>query len=134
MPYSVSYTESVQKAEQAIHAQNFKAAVDIYTALMKRRPSDEHNYSRLMMIFRKLKQPRKELQVINEGIKSVSAAYHSQGQQQFGNNATVKRISNALLKSLGMKDQKGRFVFEPSVVERWKKRKALVLKRMKKAK
>ena len=132
MPYSVSYTESVKQAEQAIHAQRYKEAVNIYATLIKRKPTDDHNYSRLMMLFRKLKQPRKELQVINEGIRSVSAAYHNQGQKHFANNATAKRISNALLKSLGMKDQKGKFVFEPVVVERWKKRKELMLKRMKK--
>ena len=130
MPYSISFTESVKEAEEAIHEDRLKEAIAIYEKLIKRKPSYEKGYSRLMMLYRRIKEYRKELQVINAAIKNITEAFHTNGRELFGKNNSVKRISNALMKSLGLKTSQGKNTYEPEQVIKWRKRKAIVLKKL----
>jgi hypothetical protein len=87
-----------------------------------------------MMIYRRQGDFNKELEVINTAIKNITNAYHNKGQKLFGKNSSVKRISNALMKSLGLKTASGKNLFELPVIERWKRRKDIVLKKVSKQK
>lgn len=130
MPYSLSFTESVKEAEEAIREDKFKQAISVYEKLIKRKPGYEKGYSRLMMLYRRLKEYRKELQVINAGIKNITEAFHAQGQELFSKNNSVKRISNALMKSLGLKNSNGKHTYEPEQVIKWRNRKTILLKKL----
>lgn len=134
MSYVLSFAESVNEAEIAIHADNLSKAAFIYEKLIKRKPHEKLVYDRLMMIYRRRGAFKKEIEVINLAIKNISNAYHSKGQKLFGNNSFVKRISNSLMKSLGLKTASGKNLLELPVVERWKRRKEIVLKKISKRK
>ena len=73
---------------------------------------------------------KNELDIINRGIKTISAIFHAKGDKLFAQNAKVKRISNALLKSLDLKNANGKYLFDPDKVVQWKKRKEIVLKKI----
>ena len=126
----LSTAESVKKAEEAISNKDWASAAVIYTRLNKRMPSYEHYYDRLMMLYRRQNLLTKELEVINRGIKTISANFHAKGQKLFAQNATVKRISNALMKSLNLKNANGKYLFHPDKVVKWQKRKEIVLKKI----
>jgi hypothetical protein len=126
----LSTTESVKKAEEAIKDKDWASATSIYAKLNKRMPGDERFYDRLMMLYRRQNLLTKELDIINRGIKTISANFHAKGQKLFAQNATVKRISNALMKSLNLKNAHGKYLFYPNKVVEWQKRKEIVLKKI----
>jgi hypothetical protein len=126
----LSAAESAKKAEEAIKNKDWESATVIYNELNKRMPDDERFYDRLMMLYRRQNMLEKELEVINRGIKNISAIFHSKGDKLFARNAVVKRVSNALLKSLGLKSANGKYLFDPEKVVQWKKRKEIVLKKI----
>ena len=126
----LSAAESVKKAEEAVKNKDWESATVIYNELNKRVPGDERFYDRLMMLYRRQNMPRKELDIINRGIKTISAIFHAKGDKLFAQNAKVKRISNALLKSLDLKNANGKYLFDPDKVVQWKKRKEIVLKKI----
>ncbi|CAN5740053.1 hypothetical protein BH10BAC2_BH10BAC2_35390 [soil metagenome] len=128
----LSLAESVKEAESAIQADNLPRAASIYEKIVTRQPHNEHGYNRLMMIYRKQGAFNKELQIINSAIRNVTSAYQSKGQKLYGNNSAVKNISNELMKSLGLKTASGKYLLELPIVESWKKRKEIVLKKINK--
>ena len=130
----LSTAESVQKAEQLIKNKEWNAAAEIYRQLNERMPAHERFYERLMMLYRRMNLPQKELAIINKGIKNISTAFHARGDKLFGKNTSVKRISNSLMKSLGLKNSNGKHLFEPDKVVAWRKRREIVLKKLKKQK
>lgn len=132
MPFALSIAQSVKEAESAIQADNLGKAASIYEKIVKRKPHDEHGYDRLMMIYRRQGAFNKELQIINSAIKNITQSYHSKGQKLFGNNSSVKRLSNALMKSLGLRTASGKNLLELPVIERWKRRKEIVIKKISK--
>jgi hypothetical protein len=126
----LSAAESAKKAEEAIKNKDWESATVIYNELNKRMPDDERFYDRLMMLYRRQNMLKKELEVINRGIKNISAIFHSKGDKLFARNAVVKRVSNALMKSLGLKNANGKYLYDPEKVVQWKKRKEIVLKKI----
>jgi hypothetical protein len=126
----LSTAESVKKAEEAISNKDWTSATVIYTRLNKRMPAHAYYYDRLMMLYRRQNLLTKELGIINDGIKTISANFHAKGQKRFAQNATVKRISNALMKSLNLKNANGKYLFYPNKVVQWQKRKEIVLKKI----
>ena len=96
--------------------------------LLKEQPSNEKAYDRLMVLYRKLKEPKKELKIINAAIKVFEEKYV---KRQPGFNKKIETISRALRKATGLADKKGNNLFEPGELTRWKKRKALLQSKMK---
>ena len=120
--------ESVERAEEAIKHKDWASATVIYTGLNKRMPAHEHYDDWVMMLYRRQNLLIKELDVINRGIKTISANLHAKGQKLFAQNASVKRISNTLMKSLNLKNAHGKYL--PHKVVQWQKRKEIVLKKI----
>ena len=69
--------ESVEKAEEAIRHKDWASATVIYTGLNKRMPAHEHYDDWVMMLYRRQNLLIKELDVINRGIKTISANLHA---------------------------------------------------------
>ena len=91
-------------------------------------PGNNKALNRLMVIYRKLKEPTKELKVINTAIKTFEERIK---QRQPVYNKKIATLSKALLKATGLADKKGNNLYEPGDLSKWRKRKALLLKRNK---
>ena len=91
-------------------------------------PANDKALNRLMVIYRKLKEPGKELKLINTAIKTFEERFK---KRQPVYNKKVTTLSKALLKATGLADKKGNNLYEPGDLSKWRKRKALLVKRQK---
>jgi tetratricopeptide (TPR) repeat protein len=104
-------------------------AAEAYEKRIKLRPIDEKAYDRLMIVYRKLKEYKKELAIINAGITAFETTYNKTHKAP---GKKVASLSQALLKATGLVDKKGESLYQPGPLARWKKRKLVVSKRLKK--
>jgi tetratricopeptide (TPR) repeat protein len=121
------YTELFKQAELQEAEGELEDAAKSYEQVIKQHPLEERAYSRLMIIYRKLKDPKKELKVINKGIEAFKAQ-HDKKLETFSRNDAVGRLSKALLKSVSGKNLKTKDY--PKPVPQWTKRKAVVEKKL----
>jgi hypothetical protein len=105
----------------------FEDAAKVYEKLLGLRPHDEKIYDRLMIVYRKLNDPKKELGVIKKGIASFESIHQSVRRPVISKK--VMQLSKALLRATGLADKRGKPLFDREPVARWKKRKALVEKK-----
>jgi hypothetical protein len=87
-----------------------------------------------MIIYRKLKKYKDELRVVNRGIK-VFSDHQARQLKQFlsdrKNKKQVLELSNVFMTKSGLINKKGDPAFEPGPLNKWKKRKLLVEKKVK---
>lgn len=119
--------EPVEMAKWLEKKGRLDEAAKIYERLLKAHPWREYNYSRLMMIYRKEKDYKNELRVINTGIKAFEEFYKP---SVVGKNKNVIKLSKQLNVLVGLTDKKGNPLFDAGPIGKWKKRKQLVLKKM----
>jgi len=100
-----------------------------YQNILRSNPLDQKAYNRLMIIYRKLKAYKKELDIINSAIKSFERFYQANKKNA---DRKVSSISKQLNKALGLTDNKGKAIHVQEPIATWRKRKELLLKRMKK--
>ena len=117
--------EDARELEQQGHLED---AASVYEKIIGEESLNEVAYERLMIIYRKLKDPKKELAVINKGIKAFEGHYSS---SRPSSNKKISELSSKLLKSTGLADKKGKLLYEPEPISRWKKRRTLVEKKLK---
>ncbi len=91
-------------------------------------PGNEKTLNRLMILYRKLKEPAKELKLINKAIKIFEEKFK---KRQPVYNKKITAISKKILKATGLADKKGNNLYEPGDLTKWKKRKATLLKKVK---
>lgn len=127
-----SYKDLITKAEEAENNKQLNEAIKLYHGAMKVEPSYELPYDRLMVIYRKQKRYKEELKVINEGIRFFSEQHENKQKEMIGSNKKITQLSNALMKSVGLKDKKGKNIYYPEPVPKWQKRKQMVEKKLKK--
>jgi len=97
--------------------------------------SDRYNekaYERLMIIYRKKKVYSKELKLIDAAIKAFSELYRKTVKRK-PDNKTI-RLSKALLKMTGLSDKKGNPFYQREPINKWIKRKSVLLSKMQNAK
>ena len=99
-----------------------------YQQQLKEDPLNQKAYNRLMILYRKLKEYKKELHTINSAIRSFEA-FNKSHKKKAGK--TIQTISNKLNRSLGLVDHKGKAVYDAEPVAGWKKRKEVVVKKIK---
>ena len=104
-----------------------EAAADIYNRIITADKLNEAAYDRLMIIYRKLKDAKKEQWTIDAGIKAYRHFYKQ--KRPHSRNKKIKELSQALMKSTGLTDKKGNSVFIPEPIARWQKRKTLLEKK-----
>jgi hypothetical protein len=80
----------------------------------------EKAYDRLMILYRKKKDYKSELKLINAGIKAFENFYKSRKS----GSKKIAEISNKLNRSFGFIDKKGNSLNDPEPIARWKKKKA----------
>jgi tetratricopeptide (TPR) repeat protein len=119
------------RAKQAEQGGNPDEAVKLYNQALKNNPADELAYNRLMVYYRRKKEYKKELAIIRSAIASQLRHAQESGLQWLKKNRKTARTAKALVKSLGLVDRKGMPKLETRQIAAWRKRLALVLKRLK---
>ena len=122
--------EILSKAREAEINNNPERAAGLYEKALKTNKGDEEPYDRLMIIYRKLKRYKDELRVIDAGIKYFENLYKKKSEKLLGKNKKLLQLSNALARTTGLTDNKGNNTFYPEPVGRWRKRKAIVEKKI----
>jgi len=92
-------------------------------------------YDRLMIYYRKQKEYKKELSLINRALKVFSDKLKRQTDQLVEaarSRATIKKLSDKISKFSGLTDKKGNPKYLPEPLARWTKRKHTVQQKIKK--
>src|SRR5688572_18249710 len=121
------YTELIKLAKVYEAEGELPQAAENYEQVLKQHPLEEQAYTRLMIIYRKLKEPKKELKVIIKGIDAFMAQ-HDKKMATYSGNDKVGKLSRALLKSMSGKHKKA--IDYPEPVPKWIKRKEVVEKKI----
>jgi hypothetical protein len=111
--------------------EQLEEAAVYYEKYLKTQPRDTLPYNRLMIIFRKLKDVKNELRIIDLGIQSFTALYTPTAA---GKNSNVVKLSKQLNILTGLTDKKGNSLHDAGPIGKWKTRKALILKKKTKKK
>lgn len=129
-PKTVTVKDIIETAQEPEAGKERERAAELYEQVIKEAPVDEYAYDRLMILYRKSKQYKDEMRIINAGIKAYDNFYKTNSKHSRSRN--VAEISNAILKSTGLADKEGSHVYDPEPIGKWKKRRALVEKKIKK--
>ena len=126
----LTVNELLSKAkEHETHAE-LEAAASIYERIIKKDPLNEIAYNRLMIIYRKEKEYKKELTIIKNGLKAFNDHYKSRKQKSGSVNPKISRISKSILKSTGLLSENGKPAYQEGPISKWEKRKILVEKKI----
>lgn len=127
-----SYDELIKAAKKAEADQEEEKAVSFYERAIKAEPLSEISYNRLMILYRKLKNYKDELRIINKGIETFKEFHEERAQRVFGKDKKAVQISKSLAKSLGQKDRKGKTLVYPEPIKKWMIRAETVEKKLNK--
>ena len=111
--------------------------INLYVQQTKTGITDPLPYDRLMIYYRKQKEYRKELQLINRALKVFGDQLKRHGSQLFSaakSRTMVKKLSEKFGKLSGLMDKKGNQNYLPEPLARWTKRKQTVEQKIKKIK
>jgi tetratricopeptide (TPR) repeat protein len=125
-----TFNQLIATAKEAELNEDLETAAKNYEQAIKQEPLDENSYNRLMIIYRKLYQFEDELRIINKGIESFEDFNQKKSNKIIGKRQKAVQLSNALAKSLGLKDKKGNELFQPEPISKWMKRKKIVEKKL----
>ncbi|HEV8286537.1 MAG TPA: hypothetical protein VGQ09_19645 [Chitinophagaceae bacterium] len=119
-------------AKQAEKDGDVNKAIKLYEQNIKEDYADEFAFERLMIIYRKQKEYKDEMRVINRGIEVFEQTMkdhltHSLSRHVDGKK--LEQLSNAILKKTGFK--KDGFHF-PDPIDKWIKRKEILEKKLEK--
>lgn len=103
-----------------------KEAITSWKHILKEHPFNSRAYDRLMILYRKEKDYKKELAIINTAIRLFEKRFR---EISTTHSAKVKSLSRSLLIATGLGDDKGNNLYQPGELSRWKKRKVVVEKR-----
>ncbi len=103
-------------------------AVAAYEKLISENPLNEYAYDRLMIIYRKSKEYKKEKAIITRAIKAFEQFYKS--ASRISKSKKILSLSKAFMKSTGLADNKGKLLYQKEPLARWNKRKKVVEKKL----
>jgi tetratricopeptide (TPR) repeat protein len=129
----IEEAENNQTGAEAEASGDIDAAIKLYEKNIKRGLADSFPFDRLMVIYRKQKSYKEELRVINRAIEVFTGKIEKEQQRmlkRIKNKTQLKKLSTVLGKKTGLMNKKGTDLYVPAPVDRWLKRKEVVLKRM----
>ena len=115
------------KEDEVEEKEDFGTAIKEYEEAIKKNALAEKAYDRLMILYRKEKNYKKEFRIITAGIKAFESFYKSKKSR----SKKIADISQKLNRSFGFTDKKGNSLYDPEPIARWKKRKEVVEKKIK---
>jgi tetratricopeptide (TPR) repeat protein len=129
MPATKHYTELIEEARNVEAEGELEKAASIYEQAIKQQPMDEFPYNRLMIIYRKFKQPKEEYRVINKAL-DVYISFYDEKLKPYTSNTKIGQLSKALLKSVTGNAKKTSYTSYPEPIPRWTLRKKAVEKKL----
>jgi tetratricopeptide (TPR) repeat protein len=123
------YTELIEQARMVEAEGELEKAASIYEEAIRQDPMDEFPYNRLMIIYRKFKQPKNEYRVINKALE-VYVSYYDKKLKPYTTNTKIGQLSKALLKSVTGSTKKTSYTSYPEPIPRWTLRKKAVEKKI----
>ncbi|WP_343558941.1 hypothetical protein [Sphingobacterium sp.] len=106
-------------------------AIKSYSQVISKDPLQFGAYNRLMILYRKLKDYKKELAVIMQAIGAYEKDIKDDQQTWKKANRKSARLSLSLAKSMGLLNDKGLPVYEDPQILTWRKRQETVQKKIK---
>lgn len=128
-----SFDDKLDVARNLEREGDAEKAEKIYRDIIAKEPTVYAAYDRLMVIYRKQKNYSKELSTVNKALKAFQANIISSQKEWIKENRVAARLSKSLAVSLGVLDKKGMPVNDDPQLVKWKKRKEVISKRLKKA-
>lgn len=129
---AIDNNDLLQRASEHEKNDELEDAAALYLRYLKKIPGNENVYSRLMIIYRKQKETEKELAIIDRAIKTFEDIFRK--ETRVAPSKKTIQISKKLIKSLGLADKKGKELNEREPLRKWRRRKMLLEKRVKKKK
>ena len=126
-----SIKDMISKAEEAEKNKDYINAMRLYKEVLEQDNLYTQAYNKLMKLYRQSKEYKKELSIINKGIKAFETYYH---KHQPRHSKSINDISQKLNKAFGLIDKKGIKTYNPEPIGKWQKRKAIVEKKLNKIK
>lgn len=126
-----SSAEILDQARESESQGKLEDAAVRYEQLVKENSSDQLVFDRLMIIYRKLKLYKDELRIINKAIKVFEDLHKKPARRNREKQQKLTTLSDAFMKSAGLKDKKGNLVYIPEPLSRWMKRRSIVEKKLK---
>lgn len=124
-----SLQEQYEEARAEERSGALAPAIKRYRAILRKSPLHAAAYNRLMVIYRKSRDPKAEQAIIREAI----ARYERQAQAEQAawaqRHRKPARISRALARQLGLLTSRGKPVYEDPQLTTWRKRLELLLRR-----
>jgi tetratricopeptide (TPR) repeat protein len=120
----------LSNAKQLEQEGELEKAAAAFEKVIREEPLNEYAYTRLMIIYRKTKNYKKELVVIKKGIRAFEKSLKSASRVTV--TKKIATLSKYLLKSLGLADKKGNALYKGEPLDRWIIRKAVVERLLKK--
>ena len=106
-------------------------AIKSYSLVINKDPLQFGAYNRLMILYRKLKEYKKELAVIKQAIGAYEKDIKDDQTTWKKANSKTARLSLSLAKSMGLINEKGLPVYEEPQIMTWRKRLETVQKKIK---
>ncbi|HJW17551.1 MAG TPA: hypothetical protein VJ499_10545 [Flavisolibacter sp.] len=127
MPVTKHYTELIEAARNVEAEGELEKAASFYEQAIRQHPMDEFPYNRLMIIYRKFRQPKNEFRVINKAL-DIFIGYYDKKLKPYTSNTRIGQLSKALLKSVTGSAKKTSYTSYPEPIPRWTLRKKAVEK------
>ncbi|MFC6101646.1 hypothetical protein [Olivibacter domesticus] len=105
-------------------------AIKNYIAAIKADPLLARAYNRLMILYRKQKEYKKEMAIIKQAIGAYEKEIKADQQAWKKANSKSARLNTNLAKAMGLLDDKGLPVYEYPQVGTWRKRMETVRKKL----
>jgi hypothetical protein len=131
---ALSFAELIATARQIETEGNLSEAETIYLQIIKSDLLNAEAYNRLLVIYRKQKEYRKELAMVSKAIKAHEDSFWLAQKKWISVNKTAARISRLLAKKLGLINKKGLPLRQNQQLTNWYKRRSNLLRRLKKSK
>jgi len=109
---------------------DFDQAEKLYLDTIRKHPLEAGSYNRLMIIYRKQKEYKKEHKIILQAIKAYEDDVKATQTNWVQSNRKAARLSKQLVQSLGLTDKRGLPINEPPQIVTWRKRLANVNKKL----
>lgn len=125
---SLIYNEAKKLENQKCYVE----AAQEYATLMKIDPLHIDASNRLMIIYRKLKAYRKEITVINRAITAHERHIETSQREWIKAHKELADMTRSLAQTLGLLNSKGLPIYENELLEKWKRRRIIVLNKLQK--
>lgn len=130
MEHHTDLTAQARLQEQEGHTEE---AAELYEKIVAKDPLNELAIQRLLILYRKLKQYRKEMQLLNASLKANAGRQHQQQTEWSKKHPKAARASKQLLKTLGSSRSKNALPsYEEPIISTLRKRKENLAKKLQK--